>query len=95
MQKLKSYDLVENRVIAMYDKSWNIGVLGIAASKLAEVFNRPVMLFTFTEDGLLKGSARSISKINIFRLLVLREGLRRRFRRSFGSGGRVGDGRRL
>lgn len=66
MQKLKSYDLVENRVIAMYDKSWNIGVLGIAASKLAEVFNRPVMLFTFTEDGLLKGSARSISKINIF-----------------------------
>jgi len=66
MEKLKSYDLVENRVIAMYDKSWNIGVLGIAASKLAEIFNRPVILFTFSEDGLLKGSARSISKINIF-----------------------------
>lgn len=66
MEKLKSYDLVENRVIAMYDKSWNIGVLGIAASKLAEIFNRPVFLFTFTEDGLLKGSGRSIPKINIF-----------------------------
>lgn len=48
---MKSYDLVENRVIAMYDKSWNIGVLGIAASKLAEVFNRPVMLLRLRKTG--------------------------------------------
>lgn len=69
MDKLRNYDLKENRIIVMADKGWNIGVLGIAASKLAEMFNRPVVLFTDGGDGLYRGSARSNNKINIFECL--------------------------
>lgn len=68
MKKLSDFDLENNLAIIMKDDSWNIGVLGIAASKLAETFNRPVILFT-ESDGLYKGSARSNAKINIFECL--------------------------
>ncbi len=68
-EKLKKYDLKNNRIIVMADKEWNVGILGIAASKLAETFYRPVILFTEGEDGILRGSARSNNKVNIFECL--------------------------
>ena len=53
----------------MADKDWNVGILGIAASKLVEMFYRPVILFTSCDDGILRGSARSNNKVNIFECL--------------------------
>ncbi len=55
------------KAIVLYG-NWHKGVLGITASKLAERFNRPVILFCL-EDGILKGSCRSILGINIYDLL--------------------------
>lgn len=66
LEKLKKYDLKNNLVIVLKDDGWNVGVLGIAASRIAEIFFRPVILFTKSEDGQLRGSARSNGKINIF-----------------------------
>lgn len=48
--------------------NWHQGVLGIVASRLTERFLRPTILFCY-EDGLLKGSCRSIDTINIYELL--------------------------
>ncbi len=43
---------------------WHPGVVGIAASKIAEEFWRPVWLFQ-RKEGLAKGSARSIPGFNV------------------------------
>lgn len=48
--------------------NWHQGVLGIVASRLTERFLRPTIVFCY-EDGLLKGSCRSIDTINIYELL--------------------------
>ena len=58
----KPYD----RVICLYDGSWPAGIVGIVASKLCEEYYRPVILFTDTGNGVIKGSARSIDGVNIF-----------------------------
>ncbi|MDD4839146.1 MAG: single-stranded-DNA-specific exonuclease RecJ [Clostridia bacterium] len=67
-EKLSSVDFSECSIITLYDESWEAGVLGIAASRLVEDFNRPAILFAL-KDGLMKGSARSINEVNIFETL--------------------------
>lgn len=53
--------------IILYDETWHEGVLGIAASRLVQRLNRPVMMLKHhVEVGELKGSARSIHAFNLF-----------------------------
>lgn len=68
LKKLEGCDFSKLRLIALYDSEWESGVLGIAASRLAEQFHRPVVLFS-EKEGILKGSARSISEVNLFEVL--------------------------
>ncbi|MDY6367877.1 MAG: single-stranded-DNA-specific exonuclease RecJ [Clostridia bacterium] len=55
-------------VIAVKDPSWNAGFTGIVASRLAENLSRPVIVFG-GQNGVLKGSARSVGDINVFDVL--------------------------
>jgi single-stranded-DNA-specific exonuclease RecJ len=68
-EKLLREDLSGARCIVLADEGWDGGVLGIACSKIAEQFNRPVILFT-ENDGLFKGSARSIGGVNIYEAIA-------------------------
>jgi len=65
---LKNYDLINNRAIVLEKDDWEGGVIGIAASKLAQDYHRPAILFTKRGD-LYKGSCRSIPGINIHEVL--------------------------
>lgn len=56
------------RIIMLYDESWNTGFVGIVAARLAEEYARPALLFVKNGD-MLKGSARSVEAINIFEAL--------------------------
>jgi single-stranded-DNA-specific exonuclease len=49
----------------LVDKSWHQGVIGILAGRLKERHHRPVIIFAMVSDTELKGSARSISGLNI------------------------------
>ncbi len=53
--------------ILLAQGSWNAGVIGIAAAKIAEKYTRPCVLFGGEEN--LVGSARSIEGINIYDVL--------------------------
>lgn len=64
---LIDYDLSHNKVIVLFNE-WEAGVLGIAAHKIADEFNRPTILLT-ENDGVIKGSCRSIPGIDILELL--------------------------
>ena len=55
----KTFDPERDFVIVEGDSSWHRGVLGIAASRLAREYNRPVLLFAL-EGERASGSGRSI-----------------------------------
>ena len=55
-------------VVMLAGEDWNAGFVGIVAARIAEEFSRPALLFV-RRGGMLKGSARSIERINIFEAL--------------------------
>ena len=62
-------DLTRKRSIVLLDESWNVGVVGIAASRIASRYYRPTLLLT-QRDGLLTGSARSIDGVDLYGALA-------------------------
>ncbi|MCR4662164.1 MAG: single-stranded-DNA-specific exonuclease RecJ, partial [Clostridia bacterium] len=69
LSTLKKYDFSINKVIVIYDPSFNEGTIGIIASKIKDGFNLPCIIFTDSDDDTLKGSARSIDSINMLEML--------------------------
>ena len=62
-------DSTRKHALVMWDKSWNPGVLGIAASKISRKYACPVVLIS-TANSPATGSCRSVNKINIHRALM-------------------------
>jgi single-stranded-DNA-specific exonuclease len=70
MQQLADVALEEiepaNRyTLSLYHPEWHQGVIGILASRVKEKHHRPVIAFARAEDGLLKGSGRSIKTMHL------------------------------
>lgn len=63
----KNPDLLNERVITIAGKGWHHGVVGIVAAKICEKYGKPCVLLSVDEDGVAKGSARSVPGFNIFR----------------------------
>ncbi len=49
----------------LYNADWHQGIVGLVASRIRERVNGPVIAFAPGENGMLKGSARSIDGINV------------------------------
>ena len=65
MEKIKYRKLInEKGVIFYYEPEIHEGIIGIIASKLKDILNKPVIVFT-KSNNLIKGSARSIPSFNI------------------------------
>ncbi|GAB7386508.1 single-stranded-DNA-specific exonuclease RecJ [Bacillaceae bacterium] len=61
----------EDRVLVVAKEGWNIGVIGIVASRLVEKYYRPTIVLSIDgEKGVAKGSARSIAGFDIYRALT-------------------------
>ena len=65
LQLNATHDLDVDKILILDAPDWHQGVIGIVASKLKEIYNRPVVMLTF-QNGIGKGSARSIPGFNIF-----------------------------
>ena len=61
-------DLTADRCIVLKSEKWNSGVIGIAASRIAERYYRPTLLFT-EKEGVLTGSARSVPGVDLYSAL--------------------------
>lgn len=61
-------DLNSERILLVVGENWHTGIIGIVASKLTEKYARPAVVLN-VEDGVAKGSARSIEGISIFGVL--------------------------
>lgn len=55
---IEKNNLRQKNVIVLGKENWHNGVIGIVASKLTEIYNKPVILVTF-ENGIGKGSGRT------------------------------------
>src|SRR5699024_10477529 len=57
----------EEGIIILHKENWHEGVLGIAASRLVNKYDRPVMMLNYNaEKDEYKGSARSIPAFDLF-----------------------------
>lgn len=60
--------LADRRTIVIYNEDWHKGVIGIVASRLTEIYYRPAVVLTRT-DNLATGSARSVSGFDVYRAI--------------------------
>ena len=58
-------DQPDSPVITVMSSGWHQGVIGIVAGRLKERFGRPAIVIAETEDGIGKGSGRSISGVDL------------------------------
>lgn len=60
----------EGKLLILASPDWHEGILGIVASRLVEEFSKPVILLHENQEkGILKGSGRSISSVNLYELI--------------------------
>ena len=62
-------DLATERIIIASSDKWTPGVIGLAASRIVSMHNRPALLFHITKNNIAKGSCRSIIDFNMFEAL--------------------------
>lgn len=63
-------DLKNEKAIVLAGKEWHPGVIGIVASKVKEEFHRPTVIVSYDKNGIGKGSARSISGLDLYDALA-------------------------
>ena len=60
--------LADRRSIVLYNEDWHKGVIGIVASRLTEIYYRPAVVLTRTDD-VATGSARSVSGFDVYKAI--------------------------
>ncbi|MBK42366.1 MAG: single-stranded-DNA-specific exonuclease RecJ [Flavobacteriaceae bacterium] len=66
--KITAANDAKKSTTVVYNSEWNKGVIGIVASRLLEVYYRPTIVFT-KSDEFLTASARSVKGFNIYNAL--------------------------
>ena len=61
-------NLSQRRSIVIYNEAWHKGVIGIVASRLTEIYYRPAVVLTRTNE-LATGSARSVSGFDVYKAI--------------------------
>lgn len=69
-QRIVEEDKKNKKILVIFGESWHHGVTGIVAGKICELYKRPTIILTTTEDGeKIVGSARSTERVNIYEVL--------------------------
>ena len=61
-------NMEDRKAIIVYNPGWHKGVIGIVASRLTEVYYRPAVVLTRTDD-MATGSARSVSGFDVYKAI--------------------------
>ncbi|MGI6669090.1 MAG: single-stranded-DNA-specific exonuclease RecJ [Acetivibrionales bacterium] len=71
-------EAADQKVLVICGDKWHHGVIGIVASKIVERYGKPCIVIS-VEDGVGKGSGRSIKGFNLFKALTACEDLTERY----------------
>ena len=69
MQLAETFDPAKDWGIVLSGRNWHWGVIGIVASRLQKRFHRPTFVIGVNDEGMGKGSGRSIDGISIIKAL--------------------------
>ena len=69
-EALQALDGSTQGPIVLASRGWHPGVVGIVAGRLAERCHRPAVLIAVNEQGIGRGSARTIAGVNIFEAIA-------------------------
>ena len=70
VEQIEKEHLDQNNTIVVKGKNWHHGVIGIVSSKITEKYFKPSILLSFEEDGIGKGSGRSIQGFDLHEALM-------------------------
>lgn len=65
-QKAMSQVDHKDEVVIVEGKAWHEGVIGIVAARVARACEKPCIIFSQSEEGMLKGSGRSFGTCDLF-----------------------------
>lgn len=68
-------DLLNQPAIVLSHPNWPGGVVGIVANRLVDRYHKPAILFNESDDGILRGSARSIEGLHITEAIATQKDL--------------------
>lgn len=63
------FDPARDAAIVVWSRGWHTGVLGIVASRIAHKYHRPAIVIGFDDNGVGKGSGRSIEGFHLVEAL--------------------------
>ena len=70
VKTIEKEHLNDNKVIVVGGENWHHGVIGIVSSKITDMYFKPSILLSFEEDGIGKGSGRSIPGFDLHEALM-------------------------
>ncbi|MDR4467706.1 MAG: single-stranded-DNA-specific exonuclease RecJ [Nitrospira sp.] len=56
--------------IVLYARGWHLGVVGIVAARIMERFHRPTVVIAVNDEGIGKGSARTVPGFDLYQALA-------------------------
>lgn len=72
-------DLLTEPAIVLSHPGWPGGVVGIVANKLVDRYHKPAILLNESEDGVMRGSARSIEGLHITEAIATQKAILRNY----------------
>lgn len=72
-------DLLTEPAIVLSHPNWPGGVVGIVANKLVDRYHKPAILLSESEDGIMRGSARSVEGLHITEAIASQKDILRSF----------------
>ncbi|ADL12256.1 single-stranded-DNA-specific exonuclease RecJ [Acetohalobium arabaticum] len=76
---VEGMDLEQTKALVLASENWHSGVVGIVASDIQEKYYRPTIMIAIEDDGIGRGSARSIKGFNIYQAVKNSEDLLPKF----------------
>jgi single-stranded-DNA-specific exonuclease len=70
IEKIEKEHLNDKKAIVVGGKNWHHGVIGIVSSKITDMYFKPSILLSFEENGIGKGSGRSIPGFDLHDVLM-------------------------
>ncbi|MCI6653511.1 MAG: single-stranded-DNA-specific exonuclease RecJ [Ruminococcus sp.] len=62
---LRTPNIVYDKVIVIAGEGWHQGVIGIVASRIKEIYDKPTIIIGIDSDGTAKGSGRSVDGFSL------------------------------
>lgn len=58
-------NIVNDKILVFAGKGWRQGVVGIAASRIKEIYDKPTIIIGIDDDGVARGSGRSVEGFSL------------------------------